>query len=673
MPRPKTALQFLIFVLLYGTAALPAIASDLLCPLDEGLEHSEKLILEAGQVDQTAENEYLLQHSAHVSYRGIHVFAEELNLNTEEKIVNTKKNFRLISPQRRFEGKNAEINLESQSARFARVSFTTCPQDHEFWSLKASRIRLENAQNKGTAKDVSLQILDVPVMYIPYISFPLGRRKSGFISPDFGNGSNTGIEIATPFYWNIAPNWDSTITPRILSKRGLMLSDELRYLVRHSKGKTWVEVLPQDRQKKESRSFLAWEHRRDIGSSSVWQWKLQRVSDTDYFRDLGSNLSGTSSSALERYAEASSYGRHWAAQLDFFDYQVLNDAPHPYRRLPQLTFEASRQYGLLEPRFQAQYQWLQHDQLSNLHTLELAPALGILLQGEAAYLLTRSSIISRRYLNASESNQWRGAEYPTLSIDGGIYFDRLADRQFDTLKPRVYYLWRPEVKQQLPQIDRVALETSVGHVFSENQTAGFGELASEHRISGGLEYAVQFKGRPRLTLALAQTLYLQDQASAATDINLKKQGDMISTMELSWSLTRRLNIQIQQSADWQKGTTENSLFRVKYAGNNEYIGLNYIDRGPENDAVVSGTAFLGLSSRWSILSRASYIPGQQDFQELLLGGEFQSCCWRLQINAQAYKARLDDQLDYRLGILFELKGLTNIGKDWFNEIRNDLY
>src|SRR5690606_19598152 len=198
-------------------------------------------------------------------------------------------------------------------SEFSVVDYTTCDPEDNFWKFSASEINLNHEKNRGDARNVVLRIKDVPVLYTPYISFPLSKeRKTGFLFPSFGSTNRNGYEVQTPFYWNIAPEMDATLTPRVLTDSGLMLMGEYRYLLERGEGELKGEYLPSDSEfGDQDRSLIGITHRQLFGDTGNFFLTYNRVSDKQYFEDFGSSINLTSIQFLERRADVYYSGTWW--------------------------------------------------------------------------------------------------------------------------------------------------------------------------------------------------------------------------------------------------------------------------------------------------------------------------------------------------------------------------
>ncbi|OQW99647.1 MAG: hypothetical protein BWK73_50065 [Thiothrix lacustris] len=217
-------------------------------------------------------------------------------------------------------------------------SYSTCPVDKPDWSLNASTIDLDHQQERGTARNATLKIRDVPVLYLPYFSFPLtDARKSGFLWPVISTNERSGVQLSAPYYWNLAPNYDLTLTPTLLGRRGLQLGGEFRYLTPSNQGAAAYTLLPNDNASDKNNRFYYNVHNDTrINALSSLQLKAEGVSDDQYFVDLGNSLEATSVVNLERRLEYRTAGNNWSFSSLLQNYQVLDGGTAPHARLPQL-------------------------------------------------------------------------------------------------------------------------------------------------------------------------------------------------------------------------------------------------------------------------------------------------------------------------------------------------
>lgn len=291
----------------------------------------------SGNVNYWDNEIYLHGQSAHIEFA-----------NETARMSDT--DYRILANRGR--GKADELYVIANKMSVGRgIDYTTCDPDGSnpslatnAWKLSAGEITLNHATGRGVGRNVVLKIKDIPVFYTPYISFPLNNeRKSGFLTPEFGNTRRNGFELQTPFYWNIAPNMDATLTPRLISDSGLMLMGEYRYQFESGTGYINAEYLPSDSNfNDEDRSYISLEHTQTFAHNGKLQVIFNNLSDKRYHEDFGPSLDITSLASVDRFADLSFAGENWSVFARVQDFQTINRsnpfALNPYKRLPQIGF-----------------------------------------------------------------------------------------------------------------------------------------------------------------------------------------------------------------------------------------------------------------------------------------------------------------------------------------------
>jgi len=244
-------------------------------------------------------------------------------------------------------GSAGELDLSANGVQnLKQVRFSGCPKDHTGWELIAPDISLDQNKQRGYARKMRLEFANVLLLYLPYFSFPLNnQRKSGFLMPNIGTSNKSGLEMSIPYYWNIRPNLDATLTPRWLTDRGLQLENEFRHLLPYSNGIAKFDILFNDKKRSSSRHSLNILNRLEFGQNWDLDIDISDVSDNNYFVDFGGNLNKTAITNLNRELNLSYYGKVWNIQGLIQDYQVIDprisNFNEPYQRLPQITTQAS--------------------------------------------------------------------------------------------------------------------------------------------------------------------------------------------------------------------------------------------------------------------------------------------------------------------------------------------
>jgi len=236
--------------------------------------------------------------------------------------------------------------------RLKSARYTTCEDGRDDWYLRAGELEIDHHTESATATNASVEFKGIPILYTPWIDFPFNnQRKSGLLSPTWGTTTRSGFELSLPYYWNISPNKDATITPRYLSKRGLQTQAEFRYLEQDYNGTDIVEFLPSDNQTGENRFFVDIKHNHSFGNGWSGNLEFARVSDDAYFTDLSSHVIITSQVNLPQQASLRYDNSNWHFSGLVQQYQTLDKQSYPYQRLPQLTLSGSQDIGPVDATF----------------------------------------------------------------------------------------------------------------------------------------------------------------------------------------------------------------------------------------------------------------------------------------------------------------------------------
>jgi LPS-assembly protein len=227
--------------------------------------------------------------------------------------------------------------------RLINARFTTCEAGVDDWYIKASEISLNDYTDTGSAKNARIEFKGVPILYTPYISFSFNnQRKSGFLAPTIGSTSRSGFEALVPYYWNIAPNMDATLATRALSKRGVQLQGEFRYLQDNFAGTTNLEYLPNDSLSNETRYYANLKHQHRFGNGWSAGYNIEKVSDDQYFSEMSTRIVTTSRVNLPQQFNLNYADETWQFNAIAQKFQTLTQDAFPYERLPQMTLVGNK-------------------------------------------------------------------------------------------------------------------------------------------------------------------------------------------------------------------------------------------------------------------------------------------------------------------------------------------
>ncbi|MDO9225583.1 MAG: LPS-assembly protein LptD [Pseudomonadota bacterium] len=562
------------------------------------------------------------------------------------------------------------------------ATYSTCPADEQDWVLKVDELKLDYIGNIGSARQVHVEYLNVPILYVPWLDFSLDNsRKSGLLTPTYGATTDRGLEFIFPWYWNIAPNRDATITPRLMTRRGLQLGGEFRYLEPDYSGDINVEVLPDDRLANRSRYRGQIHHRQNFDARWSGNLNYERVSDNTYFTDLSSVVSQTSLMNIPREATLSYDGGWWRGTGRLQGYQtlqdpaiILTDKDIPYRRLPQLTLSGSRE-GVLGMAssldFAGEYVNFAHPgtTLSEGGRLHLNPSISVPINTPYSVFTPKLGWFLTRYdldnIAPGDASQTRSL--PMFSLDTSLFLERdttwNGQAFIQTLEPRAYYLYIPNRQQgSIPVFDSGVSDLSLDQMFSENQFTSVDRIndANQLTLAFTSRYLEQGTGAERLQFTLGQRYYLADQRVTlpGAPIRSRNTTDLIGHVATQVNSKLRLTGGIQYNADtsqisrgnlggtWREGPGR--LFNVDYRYTQD--SLNQIDL----------SAQWPLARKWHGLGRVNYSIEESRMVEALAGFEYNAGCWSL----RGVMQRLATSQSTNTNAFFlqlELHGLTKLG------------
>lgn len=440
---------------------------------------------------------------------------------------------------------------ENAIIRLKDGTYTTCEPNSNAWQLKGNNITLNPATGFGTATNVTLRVKDIPILYTPYIYFPIdNRRQSGFLPPSFSTGGETGFTLVTPYYFNLAPNYDATLYPQYMTKRGMLMEGEFRYLTKSSEGQVGGAYLNDDSDERKgqtdnekTRYMLNWQHKGGLDSRVLTQVDYTNISDPYYFQDLKSYQEGVKSQDYVNQQGSVTYrGDSYQARLNLQAYQLATVSQiTPYNRLPQITFNGQLPYhpgglnftyeteavrfdrdlengtftdenGLVSPRLDTFVTGLTR---ANGTRLNVAPAVEYPMNWTYGFVTPKLKYVYTKYdldldgtgknqiiaaqNAATAANPYAGGTFkssqdraiPVASVDSGLYFDRntnwFGKDYRQTLEPRAYYLYVPNKDQSdIPVFDTSEYSFSYASLFRDNRFSGSDRIGDENKLSLGV-------------------------------------------------------------------------------------------------------------------------------------------------------------------------------------------
>jgi len=568
-----------------------------------------------------------------------------------------------------------------------RVSYTTCPAGDDDWFLKMSELDIDRSTHLGEARNAYVEFKGLPILYTPWMDFALNdSRKTGFLSPVFGSTTKGGSEVMLPFYWNIAPNYDATFAPRAMTKRGLLLNNEFRYLQPAYRGEMHVDVLPNDRLAKRTRSHLVLKHVQNLGHGFNAAVDVNRVSDNAYFRDLSTNVTGSSQVNLLREGLLSYGGGWWNSAVRVQSYQTLQDpaAPVvvPYRRMPQITLNARKATADASLAFSGEYVDFTHPTSVNGRRLVLYPTASYSLLSDPAYYLTPKIGLHHTEYHLGVHNTANlpvtaSRTLPIFSIDSGMSLERdwsfLGENFVQTLEPRVYYVYIPYQDQsKLPNFDSAQAIFNFSQIFTENRFYGSDRIGDANQVTVGLtsRFLDPNSGVERLRLQLGQRFSL-----TTPRVNLVAPTVTTNRSDILLSATGRLTRALSLNSLFQYNPTlsRSEMFNaaMRYRPETGKV-LNLGYRFTRNSVrQIDFSEQWPLHGRWHSVARWNYSLQEKRLLEGLLGLEYNQRCWTIRLVAQRFTTATF-QASTGFFVQLELNDLIRVGSDPLDALRQSI-
>jgi len=579
--------------------------------------------------------------------------------------------------------------------------FSRCEPESRFWLFRAQSIELNQVEGRGYASAVSLRIKDVPIFYYPgTLPFPLGEaRMSGFLAASTGSTRSGGFDFELPYYFNLAPQYDATLSPRLISDRGVLTGLELRYLAETSLNtlnmsylgndklfnETTANVLGSDSPPTDNRWFIGYEHYGVYGRNWSSFVDYNAVSDEDYFYDLGSNgLNTTSRTHLNRQARLNFNTEYLRAGLNVQRIQIIDpfissiDLNRPYDRLPQFYFDTDAYLGAgfrvelggqvtsfdrtLDESSLSQSQ-LDNGALVSGERLNLEPAISWSIEQPGWFLRANAKYKHASYKLQNQSTT--SMDDPDVGItvynfDSGLIFERpMAGGFTQTLEPRAYYLFSEfEDQSLLPLFDTSELNFSFSQLFREDRFSGGDRTGDADQVSIAITSRIlDEKGKERARMSLGQIRYFDDrQVNLGNPIQswipryspLNQKSALAGEFALSFAESWRLNTDVQyneETEELDEGSFQlryhrdtDHLFNIAYRYRNLVDSPNF--RLPTGiDPRIKQTdlsAAWPLNQAWKVLARWNYDHSNSRNLETFAGVEYSNCCATIRVIAREW-------------------------------------
>lgn len=707
------------------------ISGDSLAGVDgENVEYSGNVTLRRGDQFLGADNlayqnetaTYVASGSVRYQDSGMRLVAERLE-GDQNADTHRVEDVQYQLTERRGNGGADQIEMKGAQGALYGATYSTCPPSDRWWELRAKRIDIDNDEGMGIARGATLRVGKVPVLYVPIFAFPTdNRRRTGLLYPSIAVSGRNGFDWRQPIYLNLAPNYDMTLEPRYMSKRGLLLGTEFRYRIPGGSGQLDVEVLPSDQltedgraeeiaspypeenYRKEDRGMFRYRGRQSINQHWQARANLAWTSDPRYLEDLSNSLTGSSNFSINNSIGIYGRGRSWDAGLTGSYWQLgdytLREFQLPYHRLPRL-------YGRWEDSFG---KWL----VAGLDTdltrfahldstvkpggsrFDVKPYVTMPLEGASWFIRPTlawryttyqlDDALAARIANTIDSaapNTSPSRSQPIGSVDAGLFFDRQVDfrgeRFLHTLEPRLFYLNSPyRYQDDMPRFDTRQLTFSWGQLFRDNRFSGGDRQSDANQLTLALTSRLisEEDGREKLTASIGQIRYFEDSLVTLTPGSaIIEKGKSTWVADSTYAINDRWTI--GATYQWNPGTQREDLasFRTRYLiGDEGVVNLSYrYRRDPADGEDLLRQADLSflypISASWSVVGRYYYSLLDNKMLEGIAGVQWDSCCMAARLVARRYVRNREGDINDALQFELEFKGLGSAGPDTASRLR----
>jgi LPS-assembly protein len=607
--------------------------------------------------------------------------------------------------------------LDAQHTRYSQATYSTCDVGHHLWEFRAKSITIDKETGVGVARNATMRLGNVPFLYLPYFSFPVDdRRKSGFLYPTVGHTGRSGYEISTPYYLNLAPNYDATLDPRIYSERGAMLAGEFRYLTPGSNGQLNVEYVPNDHGKSDgladtqgdSRYLVQFSDRTQLWKGWQFVGSYNHASDSSYLYDYGDALSHAAVYTLGSNAAIVGGGKWWNASFGGTIYQNVNpfvtDSGLPYKQLPYAKFSMNVPLSRwLEFGMDTSAVAFRKTSFVDGHREDLYPYLAADFGTSAWFVRPRLAYRYTAYQLGSDYQNYgyygllgSGAttpfnrkspsrSLPIVSLDSGLVFDRsttlFGNSYTQTLEPRLYYLYVPYRNQNnLPLFDTNVMSFDYWQLFSTNRFSGADRQMDANNLTAALTTRLLDDGGvERVSASIGQIHYFSPQKVLATDW---VRSAYVAQLDVQLSDRWRLNSAYQ----WSPNTRLTDMAAVQLQRRLRTDGVFNFSYRYRRGLLeqYSASVVYPVSERWRLVGAWTYSVKDRESVDALAGVEYDSCCVSLRLVGRSYvnqsyygigPAPVGSNLNHRdNAVMFEVvfKGLGSTGGQIDPLLRRDI-
>jgi len=568
--------------------------------------------------------------------------------------------------------------------------FTSCKPGDDGWYIKADEMDLDLSRDVGTARGGGVYFEGMHVISAPTFDFSLNnQRKSGFLPPSTGVTGKSGVELAVPYYINLAPQYDLTLTPRYMQKRGTQIAEQLRFLGNYYNGELNAEQLPNDRITDEGRSAIAFVATYNRGGSLLGGLNLNKVSDDNYFRDLATRINITSQTTLPREGFVTYNGGWWSsgtysATTRVQTFQVLQDPDNPivppYGRTPQLTLTTLRQdLAGFDFRSAEEFVDFSHPTLVTGKRTTIFPSFSYPVISPESFLTPKVGLSGTYYSldnNIPGNPDTISRVVPIYSLDGGLVFERstqaFGQAVTQTLEPRLFYVYIPFRNQnQIPLFDTAIADFNYAQIFTENMFSGGDRINDANQLTAAVtsRLLLPSNGQEVMRGTFGQRYYFRDQQVTLNPTDVPRTYKASNLLvALSGRLSQAWTMDAGTEYDQRDYRTERLTLATRYRPEGlKTLNLSY--RFLSGDITQTGpTKQIDLSAQWPLygrwygVGRFNYSLQDNRIVEGIGGFEYAAGCWTARIVMQKF-ALTAGTSSSSVFFQLELDGFSRLGSN----------
>ncbi|MFT6898956.1 MAG: LPS-assembly protein [Paraglaciecola sp.] len=650
-----------------------------------------------GKVEITSENSHIKADSARIDRKTQQLTAigdvkyqnPQLSVTSQEIILNTQTN-RLEIADTAYEftqfnarGQAKQLLIDEQEGiKLGGVTFSTCPIGDEDWLIHADSIQVRPDSSRGVARNAFFYVQDIPIFYLPYYSFPVtDERQTGLLMPKPGSSSATGVSYEQPYYINLADNYDATISPRLMSNRGLQLKTEFRYLTTQSNGQLNLEYLANDSQTTSDDARYLYRFMHSGALSENWQLNVDfnGLSDDNYIVDLGSDYYNQADTHLFKTMGVNYYSPQLNFSMQVKDFEILGEHQDSYRALPEmkLDYQSDLMGGLVFDLHSELAHFDNNNATSPTATrAHLAPTLSFPYTNTWGEFLAETSLLHTYYRQQDTDNSSLDSEVTrTLGqakLFGALVFERQSSwfnhDVTQTLEPKAQYLYTSfQDQSNIGLYDTTRLFNNFAGLFRGQEFTGLDRISDNNQVTLGItSRIIDQNNREQFKLSLGQIFYLSDNKVAAAS----KQDDRSALAgELDWRIGSKWFAHTELQVSTQTNKLERSSVALEYQlATDKMLQINHRYVRDLSGEIINQ---LGLTASWPITSNWHWVGRwYRDIDrhrsiESYTGIQYESCCWALRIVAQRQlTSRFDengvqstDEFDSGIALQFLFKGM----------------